>query len=55
MPDTAPRHTEPCGCVYRMIDVPDDLAIGQGWEIIAVCKDHVEVERRAREIRAAWA
>jgi hypothetical protein len=42
MSDTAPRHTEPCGCVYRMIDVPDDVAVGQGWEQIVRCHEHAD-------------
>lgn len=33
-------HTEPCGCRYRQIDVPDDVAIGQGWALTASCAEH---------------
>jgi len=35
--DRAPRHREPCGCVYRQIDAPDDLFIGQSWQQIGWC------------------
>jgi hypothetical protein len=33
-------HREPCGCTYRQVDVPDDMAIGQGWQQVAWCAEH---------------
>jgi hypothetical protein len=34
------RHTEPCGCVFLRVDVPDDQWIGVGWEWITQCDRH---------------
>lgn len=33
-------HTEPCGCRFRQVDVPDDQGYGQGWEQIVWCAGH---------------
>lgn len=48
------RHTEPCGCIFRVTDVPDDQAIGQGWTRVEPCRAHAldvcETWRGAGEI-----
>ena len=36
-----PAHTEPCGCVFVSVDVPDDQWIGQGWRQVFWCESHV--------------
>lgn len=41
------RHVEPCGCVWRAVDIPsvdvDGMGcwIGQGWEQVAWCAEHL--------------
>jgi hypothetical protein len=42
-------HTEPCGCVYRQVDAPDDVMHGQGWRVVSVCPEHAYVGRQHRD------
>jgi hypothetical protein len=41
-------HREPCGCVFLVVDVPDDQAIGQGWTRVDPCRRH------ARDVCEMW-
>jgi hypothetical protein len=47
------RHSEPCGCVYVAVDVPDDQWIGQGWTRVVACPDHPPDFAR-RKADEAW-